>query len=168
MDALTAIRSRRSRRKFTDDPVDQNVLRDLVDCGRLAPSGHNKQGRYFLVLTEQEKINGVAGLTTWGKFMVDKVHACILVLCDEQEAVTLVEDGSAATENILIAATAHGLASCWIAGYGMTYTQAVELYIGAPASYRLVSIIALGYSGVAEPKMPPKKTLDEVIRWNQF
>lgn len=168
MDALTAIKSRRSRRKFTDDPIDQNVLKDLVDCGRLAPSGHNKQGRYFLVLTEQEKINGISELTIYGKFMVDKVHACILVFCDEQDALTLVEDGSAATENILIAATAHGLASCWIAGHGMPYAHAVEQSLGAPSTYRLVSIIALGYSGVVNAKMPPKKELDEVIRWNSF
>lgn len=168
MDAITAIKSRRSRRKFTDQPIDQAILSDLVDCGRLAPSGHNKQGRYFLVLTEQEKINGVSELTIYGKFMVDKVQACILVFCDEQEALTLVEDGSAATENILVAATAHGLASCWIAGHGMPYAQAVEQYVAAPGTYRLVSIIALGYSGVADPKMPPKKELDEVLRWNSF
>lgn len=168
MDALQIIKERKSIRKFTDKPIDEEILKDLIDCGRLAPSGHNKQGRYFLVLTDRERINQVGQMATWAKFMVNAAQACIAVFCDQKENITLVEDGSAATENILLAATAYGLGSCWVAGYGMTYAEEVEKYLGAPSEYKLISLIALGYSGIENPKSPPRKELDQVFRWNSF
>jgi len=168
MDTLQAIKNRRSIRKFTDKPISKDILEDLVDCGRLAPSGHNKQGRYFLVLTDREKINGVGQIATWAKFMIDQAQACIAVFCDKEENITLVEDGSAATENILLAATAYGLGSCWVAGYGMPYAEEVEKYLGAPPNLKLIALIPLGYSGVENPKSPPRKELTDVVRWEKF
>ena len=168
VDALQVIKERRSIRKFTDMPITKEILEDLIDCGRLAPSGHNKQGRHFLVLTDREKINQVGEIATWAKFMINAAQACVVVFCDQEESITLVEDGAAATENILLAATAYGLGSCWLAGYGMTYAEEVESYLGAPPNYKLVSLIALGYPGVENPKSPPKKNLGEVLTWNNF
>lgn len=97
MDALKVIKERRSVRRFATKPMPKEILEDLVDCGRLAPSGHNKQGRYFLVITERERINQLGQIATWAKFMVDKAPACIVVFCDTEENITWVEDGSAAT-----------------------------------------------------------------------
>jgi len=168
MDALKVIKERRSVRKFAPKPIEQEVLEDLVDSGRLAPSGHNKQGRYFLVVTEREKINNLGQIATWAKFIVDKAPACIVVFVDTKENITVVEDGSAATENILLAATAHGLASCWVAGNGMPYAEEIEKFLEAPEGLKLISLIPLGYPLDETPKAPPKKELKEVIKWNNF
>ena len=168
MDAITAIKTRRSVRDFTEQPITKEILEELVECGRIAPSGHNKQGRYFLVLTEKEKINGVGKIATWARFIADKARACILVFCDEKECLTLLEDGSAAAENIIIAATAQGLGSCWVAGYGMPYSSEIEAFVAAPANMKVISIIPLGYPASDLPPRPPKKELSEVLNWNYF
>lgn len=168
MDVLAAIKERRSIRRFTDKPIDKTILRDLVECGIMAPSGHNKQARHFLVVTEKGKINRLGEIATWAKFMINQAQACIVVFCDSNESSTLVEDGSAATENILLAATSYGLGSCWIAGYGMPYAGELENFLVAPDNLKLVSLIALGYSAVENSKAPPRKNIDDVIKWNSF
>jgi len=168
MDAIKAILERRSVRKFTDQLITKEVLESLVECGRVAPSGHNKQGRTFLVLMERPLIDKVGEVSTWGKFIIGKVPALILVFCDNQECATLIEDGSAATENILIAATAQGLGSCWVAGYGMPYAEEIESLVGATKKQKLVSIIALGYPSEVNTPIPKKNSFDEVIVWNRF
>lgn len=168
MDAMKAILERRSVRKFSDQSVSKETLESLVECGRVAPSGHNKQGRVYLVLTERTIIDGVGQIATWAKFVIGKVPALILVFCDKEEGATLVEDGSAATENILIAATAQGLGSCWMAGCGMPYSNEVEAFVGAPENKMLVSMIAIGYPANADTPMPKKSSLDEVMVWNKF
>lgn len=168
MDTLKAILERRSVRKFTDRLVTKEVLESLVECGRVAPSGHNKQGRLFLVLTERSLIDKVGEVSTWGKFIVGKAPALILVFCDNQECATLVEDGAVAAENILIAATAKGLGSCYVAGYGMPYAEEIETLVGATENRKLVSIIALGHPAEENPPMPKKSSFEEVIAWNKF
>lgn len=168
MDALQAIKERRSIRNFAATPIATEVLKDLVDCGRMAPSGHNKQARCFLVLTDREKIDGVGKITTWANFIIDKAQACILVVCDQQNSATLLEDGCAATENILVAATAYGLASCWVAGYGMPYIEELEKYLNVPANAKLIAVVPLGYPADANPEAPARKSLDEVLKWNSF
>lgn len=168
MNVFEMIKARRSIRNFSSTPVSDEVLRELVDCGRMAPSGHNKQARCFLVLNDREKINGVGLITTWGQFMIDNAQACILVFCNKDNSATLVEDGSVAAANILLAATAKGLASCWVAGYGMPYTEELEQYLGAPASAKLIAVIALGYPADANPPAPARPDLNEVLKWNSF
>ena len=59
MDTLTALRTRRAVRKYTDDPVKPEDLETILDCGRYAPCGINRQGWRFIVVTDpavREKI----------------------------------------------------------------------------------------------------------------
>ncbi|NMM63363.1 nitroreductase family protein [Clostridium sp. P21] len=168
MDAIKAILERRSVRKFSDQTVSKEMLEGLVECGRLAPTGHNKQGRSFVVLTERSTIDEVGKIATWAKFVIGKAPAIILVFCDTKECATFVEDGAAATENILIAATAQGLGSCWMAGYGMPYAKEIEALANASESKKLISIIALGYPSDTNTPMPKKSSLNEVIVWDKF
>ena len=60
MDAIQAMLTRKSVRKFTQDPVKEEDLRTLLDCGRMAPSGVNRQAWRFIVLRAQEMKEKVA------------------------------------------------------------------------------------------------------------
>ena len=73
--------------------------------------------------------------------------ACILVFCGN--GTWYLEDGAAATENILVAAQACGLGSCWVDGDKKPYAETVRQEAGTPEGYKLVSMVALGYP--AEP-----------------
>lgn len=163
MDAIEALKSRRSIRSYKPEPVPKEIIEDLVDCGRLAPTARNEQPWEFVAVTDAATRKRIAAEAEFGKFIAD-APACIVVLCENTQY--YLEDGSAATANILLAARAHGLGSCWVAGDKKGYADRVREIVGAPKGYRLISLIAVGYS--AEEPRPPKRSLSEVLHWERF
>jgi nitroreductase len=164
MDALTALTGRRSTRKFTDKPIPRDVLEKIVDAGRVAPTARNEQPWEFVVVTDRAMLARIGDITDHGKFIAEAA-ACIAVYCRVTKY--YLEDGCAATENMLIAATALGVQSCWVAGDKKPYGVAVSEALGVPPAYNLVSLIALGY-GDGEPKTYLKRSLEKVLHWEQF
>lgn len=162
--AICVIKERRSIREYLQKPIPKEVLEDIVDCGRLAPSARNLQPWLFIVSTEETIKEEIAQLATYGKFIANAA-ACISVFC-ERDNNHPVEDGSAATQNILIAAKAHGIDSCWIAGYERPYSETVRELLEVPEKYMLISLISLGYSDKTVSRA--KKPLDEVMRWEKY
>lgn len=163
MDAIEMLKTRRSVRAYTQDPVAQDVIEDIVDCGRLAATARNVQPWEFVVVTDPQVRQRLATLATNGPFIAD-VPVCIVTVC--KEGTYYVEDGSAATQNMLLAAQAHGLGSCWVAGDKKPYAQAVLDLIGAPAGYKLVSLIAVGHTQMTPT--PGKRPLADVLHWEKF
>ena len=92
-DVIKLIKSRRSIRKYRDQEVPREILEDLVDCGRLAPSGYNRQPWIFVVVTERKLKQQLAELCQWGRFL-QEAGAAILIFC-EKEAETALEDACA-------------------------------------------------------------------------
>src|SRR5271157_38226 len=115
MDCISALKTRRSVRAYTGEPVTREVLIDLVDCGRLAATAINIQPWEFVVVTAPPMLRAIAAATDFGKFIA-QAAACIVVLCRDTKY--YLEDGCNASQNILVAAHAHGLGSCWIARAG--------------------------------------------------
>lgn len=163
MDALEALKTRRSVRAFERRGIAREVLEDLVDCGRLAATAINIQPWEFVVVTAPEMLRRVAEATDHGRFIADAA-ACIAVFTKETKY--YLEDASAATQNILVAARAHGLGSCWVAGDKKPYVAEIGRILGAPAGCRLATLIALGYP--AEAPQKEKRPLGEVLHWERF
>ncbi len=163
MDAIEAMKSRRSVRSFRPDPVSLDVLEDIVDCGRMAATAVNIQPWIFVVVTDVDMRRRIAYATDHGPFIA-VAPACILVLCKDTKY--YLEDGCAATQNILVATHAHGLGSCWVAGDKKPYAEAVCKLVKAPADYHLVSLVAIGIP--AEEPTISKRTLSEVLHWERF
>jgi nitroreductase len=163
MDAIEALKTRRSIRAYKPEKVDKKLIEDVLDCGRLAASARNVQPWEFVVITDAEVLKKLSGLAENGRFLAN-CPACIVVLC--KECNYFLEDGSAATQNILVAARAHGLGSCWIAGDKKPYAQAVCDLVGAPKGFKLISLIALGHPN--EKPERPKRALTEVVHWEKF
>ena len=82
MDAITAMLTRKSVRKFTQDPVKDEDLRTILDCGRLAPSGVNRQAWRFIVLKSQEMKEKVAAVCDYGHF-IDQAPVVIAVASND-------------------------------------------------------------------------------------
>ena len=163
MDAIEVLKTRRSVRAYRSEAVAKKILEDIIDCGRLAASANNLQPWEFVVVTEPAMLRKIAGLTDYGKF-ISQAATCVVVLCKETKY--YLEDGSAATENILLAARAHGLGSCWVAGDKKPYASDICLLVGAPPDCNLVSLIPLGYP--AEIPEKPKRPLSEVLHWEKY
>ena len=101
MDAIEALKGRRSVRVYDEKPVPREIIEEIVDTARLAPSANNSQPWEFIVVTDRDMRAKVAGMTDYGKFIAQS-GACIVVF--SKPVKRYLEDASAATENILIAA----------------------------------------------------------------
>jgi nitroreductase len=163
MDAIEVLKTRRSVRAYTRAPVPRKIIEDIVDCGRLAPTANNVQPWEFVVVTDPELLRRIAVITEYGKFIAD-APVCVAVLSKETKY--YLEDGSAATENILLAARAHGLGSCWVAGDKKPYATEICRLVGAPRGYKLVSLIPIGYP--AESPEKSKRPLSDVLHWEKY
>lgn len=163
MDAIEAMRTRRSVRAYLDRPVERNVIETIIDCGRLAATARNEQPWEFIVITDAAMRRRVADITDFGKFIAD-APVCIAVFC--REGKYYLEDGCAATQNMLVAARAHGLGSCWVAGDKKTYVDDMRRLLGVPKGFLLVSLIAVGYP--AAMPQPAKRPLAEVLHWERY
>lgn len=163
MDALEALRTRRAVRSFEDRFVPKETLEAVIDCGRLAATAINIQPWEFVVVTDPAMRRGIAEATDHGKHIAD-APVCVLVL--SKDCKYYLEDGCAATQNILVAARALGLGSCWIAGDKKPYAARILAMIEAPEEYKLVSIIAIGYP--SEVPNPQKRPLGDVLHWERF
>ncbi|MCC6443458.1 MAG: nitroreductase family protein [Armatimonadetes bacterium] len=163
MDAIEMLKTRRSVRAYRDKPVAKEILEDIIDCARLAPSANNGQPWEFVVVTDPETRRQIADLTAWGKFIAT-APACIVVFCKASHF--YVEDGAATTENILLAARAHGLGSCWVAGDKTDYGDKIARLLGAPEEMKPISFLAVGYP--AEEPVREKRPLESVLHWEKF
>jgi nitroreductase len=163
MDAIEMLKTRRSVRAYTGAPVPREILEDVIDCGRLAATAVNVQPWEFVVVTGRELLRRIAQTTDHGKFISD-APVCVVVLCEDTKY--YLEDGSAATENILLAARAHGLGSCWVAGDKKPYASDICHLVGAPRGYKLVSLIPIGYP--AESPEKSKRPLSDVLHWDKY
>jgi nitroreductase len=164
MDAIETLKTRRSIRAYTADPVAREVIEDIVDCGRMAATGSNVQPWEFVVVTDRNLLRRFAELADYGKFL-SQAAACILVLCKDTRY--YLEDGSTASENMLLAARAHNLGSCWVAGDKKPYADTIRQEIGAPSAYKLVSLVAIGHP-TESPRKLERRPLSEVLHWERF
>lgn len=163
METIEVLKSRRSVRAYLAAPIPKHILEDLIDCGRLAASANNVQPWEFVVVTDAATLRWLGQTATTGAFIAT-APACVAVFC--QDTKYFLEDGSAATQNILLAACAHGLGACWVAGDKKPYATDIARRLGAPDGCRLVSLIALGYP--AENPGKSKRPLAQVLHWQKF
>lgn len=164
MDALDAIARRVSCRTFQDRSIPRQVLEKLVDAGRRAPTARNVQPVEFVVLTNRDRLADIAAQTDYGRFIAN-APACIVVFSKETKY--FLEDGSAAVENILIAATALGLGACWVAGDKKVHAETIRKKLNAPDHYKLIALLPVGYPDKSrEPH--EKRPLNQVLHWEEF
>lgn len=119
MDVMTALHTRRSIRKFTDEPVSGEQLRILLEAAMIAPSAGNSQPWQFVVVDDKELLKQVPALNHYAQ-MAPSSPLGILVCGDpkaEKHPGFWVQDCSAAIQNILLAATGLGLGTVWTGIY---------------------------------------------------
>jgi nitroreductase len=166
MDAIDVIRKRRSIREYKDKEIPKDILEKIVDAGRFAATARNIQPWEFVVITEQLTLKKLAELAENGRFIA-QAKACIAVFSSDTKY--YLEDGCAATQNILLAATAFGVGSCWVAGDKKPYCGNVAELLNAPSEFKLVSLIAMGYPKSSNVfKAADKRPLKEIVHWDKF
>lgn len=166
MDLFDAIQKRRSIRVYAAAPISEDVFGKIIDAARFAPTARNVQPWEFVIVTDPDLLQKLAGIAEYGKFIA-QAAACIAVYCKDTKY--YLEDGCAATQNILLAATALGVGSCWVAGDKKPYCADISALLGVPPSYKLVSLVSLGYPKSPDELKPVRKrTVNEIVHWNTF
>ncbi|MDD3274991.1 MAG: nitroreductase family protein [Candidatus Omnitrophica bacterium] len=163
---LRFLKIRRSIRSFNNKQIPAKKLESLVDAARFAATARNLQPWEFVVVTDKQVLKRLAGIAENGRFIAEAA-ACIAVFSADTKY--FLEDGSAATCNILLTATALGIGSCWVAGDKKPYCGEVSRLLNAPRELKLISMVALGYPDAKNVfKMMPKRELKEILHWEKF
>ena len=184
METVSAITRRRSIRKYTNQPVSDTDLKDVVEAAVMAPSASNLQPWYFIVIRSPEKMEALKKLMAeatknlmpywlrrfakdpqvitetadFVRFLGD-APVCILafLLRTEYEMpIPAIQSVAAAIENMLLTATDKGLGSCWLTAplAGGVGQEVHDMF--APDKGELVAMITLGYAAQS-PSMPRRK-----------
>jgi nitroreductase len=142
MDGLEMLYTRRSIRSYKDELIDDKILKKIIKAGKLAATAHNIQPCKMVIVKSKTLLNKLSEIAVTGRFIKGGA-ACIVVFAKNTKY--YLEDGSAATQNMLLAARYFNIASCWVAGDKKPYADAIRKLCKMPANYKLISLIALGY-----------------------
>lgn len=187
MEIDEAIRKRRSIRKFKQKEIGINILKELIDYARVAPSAANVQPLEYYIVTDDSLKSEVFDNLKWAGYIApegdpkdkERPVAYIIVLVNKnKKKFPTRRDVGAAVENVLLAAINKNIGSCWLGAIDRkNLTSILEL----PSKYKIDSVIALGYpkeEAVVEKSKNgdikywkdeqgilhvPKRSLDEVI-----
>lgn len=165
MHTFEAISKRVSVREYQARPIEKSLLEKLVDAGRRAPTARAIEPWEFVIITTKDMLVTLGNITANNGPFIKEAASCIAVFCKDTKY--YLEDGSAATENILIEIADLGLGACWVAGDKKPYTKEVSRLLGAPDELKLVSLISLGWPKT-EKRQGKNRKLKDVIHWEKF
>ncbi|WP_027626533.1 nitroreductase family protein [Clostridium lundense] len=145
---MNAILNRKSIRKYKDINVSDEIVEELLRAGMAAPSAVNEQPWEFIVLRDKEVMKKITEVHPYSQMLLNATVA-IVVCGDESKEMFKgfwIQDCSAATENILIAAEEKGLGAVWLGVYPIAErVDAIKEILNLPASVIPLSIIPVGY-----------------------
>lgn len=161
-EVIKAMQERRSIRKFKPDMVPKDIIDEIVTAGTYAASGMNKQSPIIIAVTNRQLRDK---LSKWNADILgsqsDPFYGApvILIVLADRQRVTCVYDGSLVMGNLMLAAHALGVGSCWIhrAKEEFDRPEGKELLgtLGIEGEYEGIGHCALGYADGTYPKAPP-------------
>ena len=160
----TIIKSRRSVRRYTDEKISEEIIKETLECARQAPTAMNLQEWLFGVVTDNILLEKIADITDHGKFIAGAA-ACFAVFGDKDTKYYL-EDCCAATMNIITCLQGFGVGTCWVAGDKKAYAGQICELLNVPSKYTLISLISAGYP--KDVQIPKKKDLKEITFFDRF
>lgn len=169
MDALENLLTRRSIRQFTDEPVAEEDVQTLFRAAMAAPSAGNAQPWHFVRIDDRAILRRIPEVQPHSRMLLSAPLA-ILVCADpslEKYSGFWVEDCSAATENILLAAHAIGLGGVWLGLHPREdWCKGVADLLDLPPEIRPLSLVAVGHP--VEVKEPPNRFHNARIHRNRW
>ncbi len=169
MDLYEAILTRFSCRAYDGRPVEDDKLQRILEAGRLAPSACNGQPWKFVVVRDPQRRQAMAEIANNQQFLA---HAGVIIATvgTNPERVMRCQvpsdpvDCAIAIEHLALAATAEGLATCWIGAFDQDRCKA---FLHVPDEYKVIELLARGYpAGKTTPR--DRKRLDEVVSYERF
>lgn len=151
MELKEVISTRHSVRDFLPDPIPTEVLQDILEAGRLAPSAQNRQPWRYVVLQDPGDIKSLAlhcGLIGLSNFFIRKAPCLIIACADSSQNVRIngqdyyLVDTAISFQQMVLTAWSHGVGSCWLAAFS---EKKIKEYLKLPPKWRVVAMSPLGY-----------------------
>lgn len=169
MNVIEAILTRRSMRKYTGQPLEQGELKLIIKAGFYAPSAHNKQPWHFVVLKDPDMLEKIANEHQYAKMLPQA--GCAIIVCGDKEKEGLpgflIEDCSAAIENMLLAAHGLGLGAVWCGLHPVTkLTKMISRHLGLPSGIIPVGMVVVGHG--AEVRDTPDRYDESKVHFDKW
>ena len=193
MDAIVAILTRRSTRKFDNKIPDKELIQKVVNAGRYAPSGANSQTSHFIVITNKEvhkeiaelvqgefakmeisedmyvSLKGSINASKKGDYVFHYNAPVLIVIANKKGYGNAIADSSCALENMMIAANAFDLGSCWINQlHWLDDNERIRTFLegyGLKKDETITGGLALGFSEKGLPNRKPLDRKGNVVTW---
>ena len=163
MDIFECIKTRRSIRIFTDEPVPDETIEKIVEAGIWAPSGLNNQPWKFAVIRDSELKCAISNLTHYSQ-IVQSSNVLIAVFLDNSLSYDRTKDSQAigaCIQNMLLYIHSIGLGAVWL-GQILKNKDEVRKLINGPEDLELMAVIALGHPA-DKGKAPSRKDMESVF-----
>lgn len=163
MDLFKVIEKRRSIRRFKPEPMAKDDLKKILEAGRLAPSGGNRQPWYFIVVRDLETKRALSIAANNQKFIVDT--NTVIVALGKPGTITKPlyklsstriphkQDPMIAIEHMILAATALGYGTCWIGAFN---ENEVRKILKIPENLAVIALLPVGIPDESPPPRPRK------------
>lgn len=164
MESIEALKTRRSIRKYRNGKIPEETISDIINCAMYSPSAFDYQPWHFIVIDEKEIFDDILKAATHAEMIRDASHT--IVICGdsklEENMGLLVQDISAATQNLLLAAHTYGLGAVWVGIYPFEeIVQGIKDLFNLPDNIVPVSMAVIGYPGEA-PAQPERYKKDRI------
>ena len=165
MSTVDLILSRRSIRRYENKDIPEEILKQILETGRQAPSAVNRQPIRFVIVNDHDLLKNLCNnlITRFVK------HAPLAIVgCANTKSLLTgkwaVVDATIAMENMVISAWSLGIGSCWI---GACNEKKVKKLLKIPDEWKVVALLTFGYPA-EKPKEKKKKSFEEMFRFNSF
>src|SRR5512136_206606 len=165
MTPIDPILNRRSIRRYETKDIPEEVLRQILEAGRQAPSAANRQPIRFVIVKDHDILKSLCDtlITRFVKYAPAAIVGC----ADVKSLLTgkwAVVDATIAMQNMVIAAWTLGVGSCWI---GACNEEKIKELLRIPDKWKIVALITFGYPA-ERPKPRKKKPFEELSSFNSF
>ena len=162
---IEKVLARRSVRKFKNDQVSEEVLKNILEAGRQAPSATNNQPWHFVVATDKKGKDACVfqGFNSWvngASFVIVGFYRQSEVIIEKLSLM----DVTIALQNMVVAGWVQGVGSCWMGAFD---ERKLKDTLNLPVDARIVGAIAFGIPD-GNPRQPPKKPLIEIFHFDKW
>lgn len=164
MSLVDVVLSRRSVRRYEKREIPKDVLDKILEAGRQAPSAANRQPWHFIVVTDYE-IRKELSKGLFSRFLKDS--PVVIVGCAQATLVAgrwSIISTTIALQNMVIAAWAMGVGSCWIGDFK---EEKVKQLLSIPDKWNVVALVSFGYPA-EKPQPKSRKPVEEIVSFNKF
>jgi nitroreductase len=156
MDAVEAIMTRRSIRKYTDEPIADEMMKQILSAAMAAPTAGNQQAWEFVVITDRKVLNALPDVHPYSRMLL--VAPAAILVCGNLKTETkegyYPQDCAAATQNILLAAHALGLGAVWLGVHPrQERVTGIRKLLNIPEHVVPVALVALGHPAESHPRV---------------